>query len=274
MSDEERANDGNGTADTQDLPRYSESEATTYHKDDAARRLPTRTAGEGSDPTSHDGARNEKGINHSDRDDMTRYFTAIREGNNKVITSLLETTYVTTDIYNRDGFTPLLAAVDAGHIETVRFLLEAGADPNAYGVAERPGPRRYTNPPRRYLNPPDVCRTPLQLAAARGNLPMVRLLMETYHADDALIAPDGELALSLASANSHGEVVAYLPARRGGGFRRWRARHDSAIRSAKRTASGVRFLTYHVPKFFVWSIPKHFVVLPIVKRVRCSWRGC
>ncbi|TRX92367.1 hypothetical protein FHL15_006753 [Xylaria flabelliformis] len=277
-----KCDDGDRTTETQNPPRYSEIETYTYQKDETAQQLPTHTSGEGSQLLDSDRpgydvikARNDTRANPSHQDITEDYFRAIREGNHQIITDLLETNAVTTETDDGVGLTPLLAAVDAGHIETVRFLLEAGADPNAFGVVRGKKERRpstYRRHLKKYWTPRKIYRTPLQLAAAKGNLPVVKLLMETYHADDALIAPDGELALRLASANGHREIVAYLPARRGGGFRRWKTRHDVAMWRAKRAAEGiyefVKVFTYHVPRFFVWSVPKHVVVLPIVRQIK------
>ncbi|KAI1737369.1 hypothetical protein F4680DRAFT_211814 [Xylaria scruposa] len=283
--DEERSNDGDGTADTHNLPRYSEIGTNTYQKNDVPQQLLTRTNGEGPqllngdypgyDVITHTWAQNDTRANPRHQDVVEGYFGAIREGYHQIITDLLEANAVTTETDNGAGLTPLLAAVDAGHIETVRFLLEAGADPNTFGVIggkHEKRPPTYGRASKKHWTPPKIYRTPLQLAAAKGNLPVVKLLMETYHADDSLIAPDGELALRLASANGHREIVAYLPARRGGGFRRWKTRHNVAMRRAKRAAEGVyefvKFFVYRVPKFFVWTIPKHVVVLPVVRRVK------
>ncbi|KAI0553153.1 ankyrin repeat-containing domain protein [Xylaria curta] len=283
--DEERSNDGDGTADTYDLPRYSENEIDTHQKDDNAQQLSTRTNDESSqllnsdypdyDAITHTWARNDTRANPRHQDVIEGYFSAIKEGYHQIITDLLETNAVTTETVNGAGLTPLLAAVDAGHIETVRFLLEAGADPNAFGVVGAKVEKRpltYGKSSKKHWTPPKIYRTPLQLAAAKGNLPVVKLLIETYHADDSLIAPDGELALRLASANGHREIVAYLPARRGGGFRRWKTRHNVAMQRAKRAAEGiyefVKIFVYRVPRFFVWSIPKHVVVLPVVRRIK------
>ncbi|KAI0182328.1 hypothetical protein EV127DRAFT_449779 [Xylaria flabelliformis] len=278
-----KRDDRDETADTQSPPRYSEIETSTYQKDDTARQLPTRTSGEGSRLLDSDRpgygaikARNDTRANPSHQDIIEGYFRAIREGDHQIIADLLETNAVTTETDDGAGLTPLLAAVDAGHIETVRFLLEAGADPNAFGVV---GGKKERRPPdcgrhlkKKHWTPRKIYRTPLQLAAAKGNLPVVKLLMETYHADDSLIAPDGELALRLASANGHREIVTYLPSRRGGGFRRWKTRHDVAMRHAKRAAEGiyefVKVFTYHIPRFFVWSVPKHVVVLPVVRSIK------
>ncbi|EDN10917.1 predicted protein [Histoplasma mississippiense (nom. inval.)] len=78
-----------------------------------------------------------------------------------------------------------------------------------------------------------IRRTPLQLAAELGNLPLVKMFIETYQCDDSKVAPDGELALRLASKNGHRHVVDYLPARRGGGWKRWRTAHEVSMAKAR-----------------------------------------
>ena len=119
-------------------------------------------------------------------------------------------------------------------------------------------------------------RTPLQLAASLGHLVLVKLLMEQYHCDDSLIAPDGQIALRLAAENGHREVVDYLPARRGGGFRRWKHKNKTAIRRAKRAAAGigtfVKFFVWDIEKFLFWSVPKHLVVKPLLKASAWGWK--
>lgn len=57
------------------------------------------------------------------------------------------------------------------------------------------------------------------MAAEKAKLLVVRYLME-HGADDALLAPDGQLALRLAAKAIHREIVAYLPSRRIGGWKR------------------------------------------------------
>ncbi|KAI0483687.1 hypothetical protein F4859DRAFT_529026 [Xylaria cf. heliscus] len=274
QSHEEPPNYEEGPTDTQDLLRHSESETTTtttattthHHDDVVAQEPPARTSGEGlngdptsPNPTTHDEARSPTpvAINGGIQDIRQDYFTAIREQNHELIHDLLAAQTVTPETTNYEGQTPLLAAVESGHIETTRLLLSAGADANAYGVAGRaPGKRGRAGA--------QIFRTPLQLAAAKGNLPTVKLLMEDYGADDALVAPDGELALRLASAAGHRDVVAYLPARRGGGFRRWKGRHAVAMRRAARAGKAL----YEAGRFFVWTLPKHAVVLPVVRWLR------
>jgi hypothetical protein len=106
-----------------------------------------------------------------------------------------------------------------------------------------------------------------------GHLVLVKLLIETYHCDDSIVAPDGQTALRLAAENGHREVVDYLPMRRLGGFRRWRHAHRKALRRAVKAASGIyeflKFFVWSVPKFFLWDIPKNTIVKPISKC--CAW---
>jgi hypothetical protein len=121
-------------------------------------------------------------------------------------------------------------------------------------------------------------RTPLQFAASIGHLPMVKLFMEVYHCDDSLIAPDGQIALRLAAENGHREVVDYLPARRGGGFRRWQHHHRKAIQRTKRALKKIycvfKFFLWDIEKFFLWSVPKHVIFKPLTKGYTLCRKGC
>ena len=114
------------------------------------------------------------------------------------------------------------------------------------------------------------------LAASTGSLPIVKLLVEApYSANDALVAPDGQIALRLASTAGHRAIVDYLPSRRAGGFRRWRTHNAIAIARMKAAlrliGSFIRFFIWDLPKFFVWSIPKHVVVLPLARFCKWCW---
>jgi hypothetical protein len=104
----------------------------------------------------------------------------------------------------------------------------------------------------------------------------VKLFLETYQCDDSLVAPDGQIALRLAAANGHREVVAYLPSRRGGGFLRWKTSHAVAIYRAKRALIGiykfVRFFVWDVEKFFLWTVPKECIVKPLASGCVWCWR--
>ncbi|KAJ3484273.1 hypothetical protein NLG97_g7099 [Lecanicillium saksenae] len=84
--------------------------------------------------------------------------------------------------------------------------------------------------------------------------------MEECGADDGLVAPDGALALRLAADNGHREVVAYLPARRGGGWTRWKVKHEKQMRRVRKSARKIGQFLYYVlvapPKVLFWHAPK------------------
>ena len=110
-------------------------------------------------------------------------------------------------------------------------------------------------------------------AASTGSLPIIKLLFEApYSANDTLVAPDGQIALRLASAAGHRTIVEYLPSRRAGGFLRWKTQHALAIERMKaplrKIGSFIKVFVWHMPKFFFWSVPK-LVVLPVVRG--CKW---
>lgn len=203
------------------------------------------------------------------RDIVDAYFKAIKSRTDEVVALFIDSGLVTTETTNDQGRTPLLAAVEAGNVRTVQQLMDYGADVNAFGVTANFSPPRYGKPQ------PQIRRTPLMVAAEKGNLTLVKLLIETFNADDAAIAPDGQLALRLAAANGHRDVVQYLPARRGGGWRRWKTKHQTAMRRAKKAGEKIymflKVLLWYIPKFFVWDVPKHLVVKPLVRGAR--WLG-
>lgn len=192
------------------------------------------------------------------------YFDAVRSGNVALVASFLGAGLITTASVDATGKTPLLAAIDTEQTRMVRYLLDIGADIDAYGITATTilGPARcgHSKESHRY-------RTPLQYAAQTGNLPIVRLLVDRG-ANDALVAPDGQLALRLAAAGGHREIVGYLPSRRGGGFKRWKAKHAKAVRKCEEAAHACyrfcRCIVWDIPRFFVWSVPKHVIVLPLV----------
>ncbi|KAK0730738.1 hypothetical protein B0H67DRAFT_562720 [Lasiosphaeris hirsuta] len=188
---------------------------------------------------------------------ITTLFDAIRSKNVEVVTILINRGWVSPDVPNEHGETPLVAAVAAGNGSMICALVALGATVNTYG--------RFDGGER----------TPLMAAAATGRLPLVKLLIEDFHADDAIIAPDGQLALRLAADNGHRDVVAFLPARRGGAWRRWKVNNEVAVRRIRRAGYNIyrffKFFLWELPKFFVWSIPKHLVVKPLVKACKYCW---
>lgn len=176
---------------------------------------------------------------------LSTYFTAIRSKNDAVIYLFISSGLVGPDTTDQSGETPLLAAVSAGDRRTVQRLIDLGATVDMYGQSC------------------NTSRTPLQLAAATGNLAIVKFLMEHHGADDSLIAPDGQLALRLAAEAGHREVVAYLPERRGGGWRRWKTHHAKSVAVARKAARRIwwffRILgkcVYLPLKGLLWELPK------------------
>ena len=63
--------------------------------------------------------------------DQREFFMAAKKGNNKILKKLIDTGRITeVDIKNGQGQTPLFFACFEGQEETVRFLLDKGANPN------------------------------------------------------------------------------------------------------------------------------------------------
>ncbi|KAL8308942.1 hypothetical protein RB597_000031 [Gaeumannomyces tritici] len=137
--------------------------------------------------------------------------------------------------------------------------------------------------------------TPLlvALAAARGDLVMIRLLVEGGGADDAAVSPDdGAIALRLAADAGHRHVVAYLPARRAGALLRWRAarlwrRHYDMGRwcvrqirevphHVERAVRGVAEAARRAPELARWmgaALQRLAVRIPGAVAVAARWAG-
>lgn len=178
---------------------------------------------------------------------------AVTDNQADVVERFVSRGYIAPDAPNLYRETPLLTAVRCGHVGMVRQLVRLGARVDAYGqsatvVYERGGRTTHFQ------------RTPLQYAAESGHLALVKVLMEECGADDGLVAPDGALALRLAAENGHREVVAYLPARRGGGWTRWKVRHEKQMRRIRKSCRKIGAFFYYVlvapPKVIFWHTPK------------------
>ena len=228
------------------------------------------------DPTLTDDER--RSIVETQRQIIASFFTAIASKNIEAVTLFIQRGFVSPDV--PDGFppagrTPLIAAVEAGNGAMVCTLIGLGARVNAYGTVAAAGLGLGLGGAER--TPLMAERTPLMVAAARGNLALVRLLMEDFGADDGIIAPDGQLALRLAADGGHREVVDYLPSRRGGEWRRWQVHHHVAVRRVKAAGRRIRYffevLLWHIPRFFLWSVPKHLVVKPVLKAGKYCWKN-
>ncbi|KAF4613925.1 hypothetical protein D9613_007453 [Agrocybe pediades] len=210
---------------------------------------------------------------------VVELFNSIGREDIESITLLIQNNLVTANTCNTLNCTPLLAAIgsqNGGNLALVITLLDLGADPNQFGSPPfRPTPHPVT----RNSVPYELrLRTPLMFSAHIGSLPIVKVLFEPpYNADDALVAPDGQIALRLAVDAGHRHIVEYLPSRRAGGWRRFKVHHALAIKRIKNAAKGIyyfsRFFLWEIPRFFLWSVPKHVVVLPIVKGAKWCWKN-
>jgi ankyrin repeat protein len=107
---------------------------------------------------------------------------------------------------------PVFVAVKASQSNIMRHLINLKADVNGWS-SMTPGIVDFGRDNA-------IVRTPLMIAAEQGNLNICKILCETAFADPMLIAPDGQTAQRLAARNGHKEVVQYLPAHRGGSWRR------------------------------------------------------
>lgn len=177
-------------------------------------------------------------------DIMTALFASISSKDTAAVIHLISQGLISPDCPRPNGETPLLASIRVHSAPTVRVLLNLGADPNLVGNAA---------PDHGFC----VGRTPLMLAAATGQLVIVRMLVREFGADDAIVGPRGETALRLAAGAGHRDVVRYLPTRRGGAWRRVRcSREIVALRRATAAAGKVAiFLGWDVPRLLLVDIP-------------------
>ncbi|KAJ6781807.1 hypothetical protein PWT90_06439 [Aphanocladium album] len=186
------------------------------------------------------------------RDISAAFSSAVADNLDDVVASFVARGYISPDAPNQYGETPLLTAVRRGHVGMVRRLVALGAQVDSYGqsatvVYERGGRRTHFQ------------RTPLQYAAESGHLALVKVLVEECGADDGLVAPDGALALRLAADNGHREIVDYLPVRRGGGWTRWKVKHEKQMRRIRKSFRKIGVFLYYVflapPKVLFWHAP-------------------
>ncbi|KAI3328724.1 hypothetical protein F4824DRAFT_506195 [Ustulina deusta] len=220
-SDEERLNCEDGTTDIEAWPpdiaratrirtgRPTPSDRPQQHTGGGDSKCSNEGSRGGTNPLANDAGPRSETARHTDV--LADYFAAIRAGNEDRLRALLAAGPLTVPSTTREGVTPLLAAIDAGRLRSVRVLLEAGADPNGYGVVGRTGPE-WVGYGRAATGSSEIHGTPLQLAAARGK------------------PGDGEAA--------GGDVWGRRGARAaaGGGLRRWKTKHEVAVRRARGAA--------------------------------------
>jgi ankyrin repeat protein len=124
--------------------------------------------------------------------DEPNVFEAAAFGREERLEELLESDPGLARAFSGDGFTALHLAAFFGHAETVRLLLDGGADPNAVGTSAQIGPVQ-----------------PLHSAAATGRLECARLLL-AHGADVNARQGGGFTALHAAAASSDAELARLL----------------------------------------------------------------
>ena len=129
-------------------------------------------------------------VNGVDEEARTALMFAAFNGHSDIVLALLK---AEAGIDRRDlmGRTSLLYAATGPFPETVRILLDKGAEPNVVDSDEH--------------------FSPLMHAAAEGNLDVVKVLLE-WKADPTLMDVDGDDAASFARQGGHIEVANYLDA--------------------------------------------------------------
>lgn len=200
---------------------------------------------------------------HSLQADITAaLFESITLGDTAAAQHLISQGLISPDCPCATGETPLLAAIRHRSTATARTLLGLGAQVDLVGTA---GADATLAPPQAGRQ-----RTPLMLAAAMGNLVLVRVLVEEHGADDGAVGPQGELALRLAADAGHRDVVAYLPARRRGAWRRLKSSKEVRRARAAVGAAGrvLKFCVWHVPRFVLWYAPREVVKFVWKRRLR------
>ncbi len=153
-------------------------------------------------------------------------FEASHRGNTSFVRQLLEWGYdpnAPLEGPGWTGWTPLMIATVEKHDETVRILLDAGADPNAQNDVGRTSLMFASNYGDvaiadmlldKGANPNVVLRdetgwTALMAAAAKGHSRVVQLLLERG-ADKSVHDKNGQTAVALAEVSDHSESARIL----------------------------------------------------------------
>ncbi|KAG5657051.1 hypothetical protein KAF25_011220 [Fusarium avenaceum] len=185
-------------------------------------------------------------------DIVDAFFSAIENGHDDIVADFISRGWVSPDTTNRWGETPLITAVRVGKLPMVSHLVALGATVNEYGRA------RDSDDIVRPEDFPE--RTPLMVAAERGHLALVKVLIQDYGAKHELIAPDGAMALRLAATNGHREIVQFLPNVRGGSWKRWKHVHHKQMervrRAGRRLLKFLWIVFWDFPKLLVYDAPK------------------
>ena len=121
--------------------------------------------------------------------DVPPLVAAARDGNAAAVREFVKSGADPNAVYGALNWTPLMHAVDRNQIDSVKALLDSGADVNRTGD--------YESEPRTKQR----AVTPLMMAAGYGYTPIVELLLRRG-ADPARVDGDGNRALDYALAGT------------------------------------------------------------------------
>ena len=161
-------------------------------------------------------------INISDNNQWTALHWAAYYGYIKIVDALIHVPNVNLNSRNEQGYTPLHVAVMSGMKESVRLLIEVGADinitnNNQWTALHRAAYYGYNNIVDMLIHTPHVNvnlrneygQTPLYVAVDRGREQSARLLIDAG-ADIKISNHKQRTALHLAASNGHSSIVGEL----------------------------------------------------------------
>ncbi len=160
-------------------------------------------------------------VYENDEDGSTLLFEAVRNGNFAAVELLLANNADVHSIEDIQGSTPLLMAVNLGHLEIGRALLDAGADPEIKGIfGQTPLIRAVIEGHHDLLallleygaitdRRDESGNTAIMHAVEDNQIEMVKSLI--YAGADTSLKNAGEMSLlQIAESMSHHELIAFL----------------------------------------------------------------
>ena len=155
-------------------------------------------------------------IKRDDSEIWNSFFQSIEKGNIAALDYVINLGLDINSPHSVRKEYPIFYAIQCSKTNVMRHFINLGADVNSWSATSKLRDCGHFSSTRDM----ERARTPLMLAAEMGNLAVVKILCERAFADPMLVAPDGQTAQRLAARNGHKEIVMYLPAHRGGAWKR------------------------------------------------------
>lgn len=152
--------------------------------------------------------------NAKDGDGKTPLAWAVEKGHHSIVLLLLADSRTDLDSRNFRGKTPLSVAAEKGYTETVKQLLDHGANPNLQDIA-RVTPLWYAAQRghaavRQLLLDIGAMNPELSIAAKSGREAVVKMLLAEKNVKPDQTVSEGRTPLSLAAEHGHEAVVEQL----------------------------------------------------------------